>query len=53
MIHLGRRRQAVREELDHNAAPGILRDSHSTLMCRSGTSASKANFSGVDISGSI
>ena len=28
-IHLGRKRQAVREELVHNAAPGILRDSHS------------------------
>ena len=27
-IHLGRR-QAVRAELVHNAAPGILRDSHS------------------------
>ena len=28
-IHLGRRRQAVRAEQVHNAAPGILRDSHS------------------------
>ena len=28
-IHLGRRRQAVRAELVHNAAPGILRDRHS------------------------
>ena len=28
-IHVGRRCQAVREELVHNAAPGILRDSHS------------------------
>ena len=27
--HLARRRQAVRAELVHNAAPGILRDSHS------------------------
>ena len=30
MIHLGLRRQAVRAELVHNAAPGILRDSHSS-----------------------
>ena len=29
MIHLGRRRQAVRAELVQNAAPEILRDSHS------------------------
>ena len=28
-IHLGRRRQAVRAELVHNAALGILRDNHS------------------------
>ena len=28
-IHLGRRRQAVRVELVHNATRGILRDSHS------------------------
>ena len=29
MIHLGRRRQVVREELVHNAAPGILLVSNS------------------------
>ena len=28
-VHLGRRRKAVRAELVHNAALGILRDSHS------------------------
>ena len=32
MIHLGRRRQVVGAELVHDAAPGILRDSHS-LPC--------------------
>ena len=28
-IHLGKRRQAVRAELAHNAVPGNLRDNHS------------------------
>ena len=32
MIHLGQRRQAICAEQVHNAAPGILRDSHS-LPC--------------------